>query len=162
MKSILVLGYILIGCDSLAASKLADPFSVGIVGRVCVKGKCQNYSKLYKAQPELKEEANNPGAFVGEVKLSFELDGVKLVSSVTISEFEYYGNKQVNLFIKTTEEGSSIDLGSSEVIVNKMSDLNSIAQYSVPLLRENTKIEPVVLVGPSADAVRLKMAVINR
>jgi hypothetical protein len=162
MKAIVVLGLVLIGSISYANSKLSDPFSVGIVGRVCIKDKCQNYSQVSNAQAELNEEQNKLGSYTGEIKFTYEIEGVKLVSSISVSEFEFNGNKQINLFMKTSEENSATDLGSSEIIVTKMSELNSVAQYSVPIVRDGLRIEPGIIVGPTMFAVRLKMKLLFR
>jgi hypothetical protein len=162
MKAIIILSLLFLGSVSSAKSKLSDPFSLAIVGRVCVKGNCENYSQFFTVQAELNENPNKPGSYTGEAEFSYQIEGIKLVSAVSVSELKFQGNQQINLFLRTTEEGASTDFGSSEVIVKKMSDLNSIAQYSTPLIRTDLRIEPIILIGPSLDAIKYKMLSVFR
>lgn len=133
-------------------------FTVGVLGRVCFKTKCQDYSQINDVQVELTEKINKPGEYTGAVVYDYEIEGVKLSSVVQVSDFYFSGNHQINLYVKTSEVGSIQDLGSAEVIVGKMSELNSIVQYSVPIIKTDLKIEPTVIVGPSITAVKLKAA----
>lgn len=149
MKASILTLSMLIGFSAFATNKITDPFSVGIVGRVCNKEKCQNYSQFHTTKVELSEESAKPGSFIGEAKFSYEIEGVKLISVISVSDFEFSDNNQINIYMKTSEDGSSADLGSSEVIVSKMSELNSIAQYSVAITHGDLKIEPAIVLGPS-------------
>jgi hypothetical protein len=142
--------------------RISDPFSIGVVGRVCVQGKCKIYSDLRNVQVALSPDPSNPSAFEGHAEFDYTIEGISFSSTVTVSDFVFSGNHQINLFLKTFVAGSKRNLGSSEVIVNKLSDLNSIAQYSVPVSRGGVTIEPAIIIGPNQFSVLNKIRALSR
>jgi hypothetical protein len=162
VKLYLLIASIFLGSASFANSKLAEPFTVGVVGRSCVKGVCKNYGQFQIVQVEMQEESGKAGSFSGEAIYQYDVEGVKLSSIVQVSEFEFEGSHQINLYMKTSEDGSSVDLGSSEIIVNKMAALNSVAQYSAAITHGDIKIEPTIIVGPSEASVMAKAATLKK
>jgi hypothetical protein len=163
MKRLLAAVLLLVsGFAQATESRLSDPFTVGIAGKVCIQGKCKAYSDLKNVRVSLSPNPSNPSSFEGHAGFEYVIEGVSLSSAVYVSDFVYNGNHQINLFLKTSITGSNQDLGSSELIVSKLSELNSIAQYSVPVTRGSLTIEPAIIVGANQSSVLSKIRALLR
>jgi hypothetical protein len=145
-----------------AADKLSEPFSYSIVGRVCESGQCQLVNSSNSVQVLLKEDSKIPGNYAGEIKSTYSIGNINFESKIQVSQFAYGAGYQTNLFLTTSETGSLVDHGSAEVIVNSMSELNSVAQYSTPFTNGKAKVEIFLIIGPTPEAVLLKSKSLSR
>lgn len=161
-KAMLVATMVLAPVLTMAADKPSEPFSYSIVGRVCTAGVCEPVSSGGAVQASLKEDPNKPGNFSGEIKSTYSIKNFKFESSVQVSQFAYGSNYQTNLFLSTKKVGSTEDHGSTEVIVNSMKELNSVAQYSTPFISGDSKVELAIVIGPTAEAVSAKAKTLYR
>jgi hypothetical protein len=162
IKLVLLIFAMLVPALASAADKLSEPFSYSIVGRVCEASKCQLVSASNMVQALMKEDASTPGNYAGEVKSTYSMGKLNFESKIQVSQFAYGSNYQTNLFLSTTETGSSVDHGSAEVIVNSMNELNSIAQYSTPFIDGTTRVEITLVIGPTPEAVLAKAKSLSR
>ncbi len=141
-----------------ANSKKTELFAIGIIHTVCIKSKCQGYSKIENIQVELVEQNENPNNYFGEAIYNYKVEDVQFTSKVQISEFEFNGSKQMNFYLNTSEDGNLNKLGSAEVIVESVADLKSTALYSVPIERRDLQISPILMIGPSPLSISKKLA----
>lgn len=162
MKFSLILLAILAEPASYASEKLSEPFFYAVVGKVCIESKCQNYSNSGDAQIKLIEDASRAGSFTGELKIAYSVENIQFVSVVQMSEFEFSGKRQTNFYLRTTEVGNTDDHGAAEVITDTVSKLNSVAHYSTPFLKGNIRVEPIVIIGPTAQAVSDKIQFLKK
>jgi hypothetical protein len=162
IKSLFAIFAILTPLSVFAIEKPSEQFSYTIVARVCELSGCQIVDSSATVQALLKEDPNTPGNFSGEVKSTYSIKNFNFESKVQISQFAYGSNYQTNLFLTTTEIGSSVDHGSTEVIVNSIKELNSIAQYSTPFVGGNAKIEITLVIGSTPEAVLIKSKALSR
>ena len=147
---------------SLAADKPSDAFSYSVVARVCEANKCQSFDSSSTVRVTLTEDPNKPGNFAGEINSKYSLKGINFESKIQISQFAFGQNYQTNLYLVTSEVGSSVDHGSTEIIVGSLKELNSIAQYSTPFVVGDSKVDITLVVGSTPEAVSAKVKLLTK
>lgn len=152
-----ILSFLVLTSTAHANSKKTDFFTVGIIQKVCANEECQGYSLIQNIQIEMKEKEGQPNSYFGEAVFNYEVEGVHFTSKVQISESTFNGNSQMNFYLITNEDGNLNQLGSAEVVIQSIQNLNPSALYSAPITHGIRQFNPILMIGPSPASIKNKI-----
>ncbi len=145
LKAFFILA-ILLSSNSFAAER-SDPFFLMVTGRVCDSaGACQRYNGgSGNYQIDLTTNAQGKS---GEMKITYEIEGVSVTNSLNLYVREFNGESQTELYIEIQNSTDSSSASGVSVLAKSLRELNMISPNGVAFEANGYTITPELVIGP--------------